>query len=52
MIIAGTLVGSTLSVVFGGAKLIHAIKKDYIIKADPDFYNHMHKLKERYSVDE
>jgi hypothetical protein len=48
----GTLAGSTLSVIFGGAKLVHAIKKDYIIKADPDFYQHMGKVNARYLVSE
>ena len=34
IILGGSLIGSTLSVVMGGAKFVHFIKKDYILKAD------------------
>lgn len=37
-LLGGALVGSTISVVVGGSKLVHHMKKDYIIKADPDIY--------------
>jgi uncharacterized membrane protein len=40
-ILGGTLMASTVSVVLGGSKIVHNIKKDYIIQADPDYYRHM-----------
>jgi hypothetical protein len=52
LILGGSLLGSMISVVMGGTKIVHAIKKDYILKADPDIYNHMRTLATRYSLSE
>jgi hypothetical protein len=40
-IIGGALFGSTVSVVLGGSKFVHNLKKDYILKADPDIYKYL-----------
>ena len=43
---------STISVVFGGAKLVHGMKKECIIKAYLEYYKHMSMINQRYNVDE
>jgi hypothetical protein len=52
LVLGGSLVGSTLSVVMGGAKTVHLIKKDYILEADPDIYTHMAHIRDRYEISE
>lgn len=44
LLLGGSLFGSTTAVMMGGAKLVHSIKKEYMIKADPDFYSHMETI--------
>ena len=51
-ILGGTLIGSTISVVLGGSKIVHSIKKEYIIQADPDYYKHMADVTNKYSIPE
>ena len=50
-ILGGTLMGSTLSVILGGAKIVHELKRNYIIKADVDYYRQMNVISERYQLD-
>jgi len=50
LIIGGSLFGSTMSVILGGSKFIHHVKKDYILKADPDIYKQMDLFYRRYRV--
>ena len=52
VVLGGTLFGSTLSVVMGGAKVVHTLKKDYIIKADTDLYSYMSAMNQKYDVSE
>lgn len=49
-LLGGCLAASTLSVVFGGSKLVHSIKKDYILGADPDYYQHMAEVSLKYRI--
>ena len=51
-LLGGTLIASTLSVVFGGSKLVHNIKKDYIIQADQDCYGYMAEISKKYHIPE
>lgn len=52
LLLGGSLFGSTLAVMMGGAKLVHSLKKEYMIKADPDFYNYMESITEKYLINE
>lgn len=51
-VIGGSLFGSTVSVLLGGSKFIHNVKKDYIIKADPGIYDYMRTFHSKYHVEE
>lgn len=51
-LLGGSLIFSTLSVIFGGAKVVHNMKKDYIIKADEDIYRYMGEFYRKYKVTE
>ena len=51
-LLGGSLIASTLSVVFGGSKVVHNIKKDYIIRADEDCYRYMSYITDRYRIPE
>ena len=52
VVLGGTLIGSTLSVVMGGAKVVHGLKKTYIVEADPDVYGYMGQINDKYGLDE
>lgn len=44
LLLGGSLFGSTMAVVMGGAKLVHSLKKEYMLKADADYYRHMEEI--------
>ena len=41
VVLGGSLIGSTLAVVMGGANVVHTAKKDYVLKADQDIYRYI-----------
>jgi hypothetical protein len=47
-ILSGSFFGSSISVLLGASKFVHAIKKDYVLKADPDAYNYLQYFKHKY----
>lgn len=52
LLLGGSLFGSTMAVMMGGAKVVHSLKKEYMIKADPDFYSYMESISEKYRINE
>lgn len=51
-VVGGSLFCSSISVLLGASKLVHAVKKDHILGADPQVYTYLHNFKEKYQVDE
>ena len=51
-ILGGSLIGSTLSVVMGSAKVVHYLKKEYVVEADRDVYSYMDEIDRKYHLNE
>ncbi len=37
-VVGGSLFGSSISVMLGATKFVHAVKKDHVLQADPQVY--------------